>query len=165
MGKERPDLGLLNPSRPGPAGMGDGARELGREGGRALPGLRGAARDGAWGFEDTGPPLGVCGGSPTRDWDPVEFGGSGLSRGWISRELGVMGRETAGGWFIMGSFGDFGNSILRVCRGAEWKGVGGHIIVSIERRGRGSGIPKCRGAGWVDLGLEAGVRSWIFSGW
>lgn len=55
------DLGLLNPSRLGPAGMGDGARELGREGGRALPRLRGAARDRARGFEDTEPCQSVYG--------------------------------------------------------------------------------------------------------
>lgn len=68
----------------------------------------------------------------------------------------------------MGSFADFGNSILRVCRESEWKGfeggikrlwkLGGRIIASVEGRGRD---PEVSGAGWGGLGFDAGVRSWI----
>lgn len=63
----------------------------------------------------------------------------------------------------MGSFADFGNSILRVCRESEWKGfeggikrlwkLGGRIIASVEGRGRD---PEVSGAGWGGLGLRCG---------
>lgn len=85
-GLGRPGLGLLNPSRPGPAGMGDGAKELGQEGGKALPGLRGATRDSALGFEDTGSRLRVVG-----DWISMEgTPPMGFVEGWTHWSLGVQ---------------------------------------------------------------------------
>lgn len=81
--------------------MGDGARELGRDGGRALPRLRGAARDSVWGFGDTGPCLRVCeksgfygGDSPPRDL--LGAGPSGVWGFGSKRGLGFMGVESLG---------------------------------------------------------------------
>lgn len=113
MGKGRLGLGLLNPSRPWPTSMGDGARELGREGEGLCPGsegLPGTVRGGSRALDLV---LGVCGGIQSlwrgyprgicRGLDPVEFGGSGLRGNWISRELEVrvawmMRRGIRGVW-------------------------------------------------------------------
>lgn len=86
MGKGRLGLGLLNPSRPWPTSMGDGARELGREGEGLCPGseglpgtVRGGSRalDLVWGFVGES---NLCGGDT-----PVAFVG-----GWTQWSLGVQ---------------------------------------------------------------------------
>lgn len=62
----------------------------------------------------------------------------------------------------MGSFADFGNSILRVCRESEWKGfeggikrlweLGGRIIASVEGRGRDPEVSGRRTQGtWASM--------------
>lgn len=67
----------------------------------------------------------------------------------------------------MGSFADFGNSILRVCRESEWKGfggwikrlwkLGGRIIASVEGRVGSRSVGRRMGG----TRLRCGVRSWI----
>ena len=70
MGKRRPALLTAEPLKAGACGFGGWCQGTWPRGGRALPGLRGAARDGAWGFEDTGALLGVCKGSPPTGFGP-----------------------------------------------------------------------------------------------
>ena len=69
----------------------------------------------------------------------------------------------------MGSFADFGNSILRVCRESEWKGFEGGIkrlweLYNCQCRRKGSGSRSVGRRMGGDLGFDAGVRSWIASG-
>lgn len=77
---------MLNPSMPGPAGMVDGARELGKEEG-LYPDREGlTGTHSVLGFEDTGPCLGVCGGSDLCGGDPPHGFVGGLTQ-WKSSRL------------------------------------------------------------------------------